>query len=166
MDMKSLLLNLFLPERVLLRHFTKENLQAIESKISECEKNNSAQIVFAYQTHLKLIDIVKGKTPRDVARRQFRKIGVWDTASRSGILFYLILADKQFEIIADTGVAKVIPQEKWDDMALNISEFLKCYSVNEAILKGLDLIAEQVGAALPVSQKIKNELADGPIKIS
>lgn len=165
MDMKSLLLNLFLPERVFLRHFTKENLRAIESKISECEKNNSAQIVFAYQTYFKLIDFLKGRTPRDVARRQFRKIGVWNTASRSGILFYLILADKQLEIVADIEISKVIPQEKWDDLSAQISEFLKSQPINEAVMKGIELIAELVGAALPVNGEVKNELDDGPIKI-
>ena len=166
MNIKSLVRNLFLPERVLVRAFTKENLECIESRIALCEETNSAQIVFAYQVHKKLVDILKNTSSREIALRQFKQLSVWDTETNSGILFYLLLADRQFEIVADRGIAKIIPQEKWDELSNKISELLKSLPPNEAVIRGLDLIAEQVGLALPVEHRVKNELGDKPIKVS
>jgi len=165
MNIKSLIKHLFLPHRFLVRDFSKENLQAIELKIKECEKSHSSQIVFAYQAHKKLIDVLKNTPSRELAMKQFARLGVWDTEANSGILFYLLLADHSLEIIADRGISKAIPQEEWNKISDKIGELLKTLPMNEAVIKGIELISEKVGTVVPREAESKNELSDKPIKL-
>lgn len=83
----------------------------------------------------------------------------------TGILLYLLLADKSLEIIADRGISKAIPQEEWNKISDKIGELLKTFPMNEAVIKGIELISEKVGTLVPREAESKNELSDKPIKL-
>jgi uncharacterized membrane protein len=46
----------------------------------------------------------------------FSKLRVWDTEANNGVLIYLLLAERAIEIVADRGVARVVPQAHWDSV--------------------------------------------------
>jgi uncharacterized membrane protein len=165
MNILSLIHNLFVPDFFLTRAFSKVNLQEIQQKISESEKSTAVQIVFAYQAHKKLIDSLNNVSARDLAVKEFARLGVWDTEENTGILFYLLLADKQFEIVADRGIEKFISEIKWQEITFEIEKCLKTMPLNEAVLKGIELIRKEVKTSFPASSDLINEMEDTPIKI-
>ena len=163
--MNSLIRNLFFPSSLLSVNFTKENLQEIKNKIRVCEKNNGIQLVFAYQTRRRLKEIFQNISPRTLALRQFRRSNVWDTEENNGILFYFLLADKNFEIIPDKGIAKSISTERWQIISDEIEKLLKKLPLHEAVLQGIDLIAKEVTGVVYKVNNTKNELSDEPVKV-
>ena len=49
--------------------------------------------------------LLRGVTPRERAIALFGELRVWDTEHNTGVLIYLLLADRDVEIVADRGVA-------------------------------------------------------------
>ena len=165
MNIKSLIHNLFIPDLFLTRTFSKENLRAIEEKIENCELSSSVQIVFAYQVHLRLIDVFRNVRARDLAIKEFSKLAVWDTENNTGILFYLLLAERKFEIVVDRGISNHIPSSKWREISDQIEKFLTSIPVNEAVLQGIELISREVELVMPRLEGANNEIGNRPIKI-
>ena len=61
------------------------------------------EIRFAIETALEPRELWRGKTPRQRALEVFAALGVWDTAANNGVLIYVLLADRDVEIVADRG---------------------------------------------------------------
>ena len=66
------------------------------------------QVCFAVEAALPLARVWQGVTPRERALEVFALLRVWDTERNDGVLIYLLLADRDVEIVADRGIhAKV-----------------------------------------------------------
>ena len=54
--------------------------------------------------------LFRNQPARERALDVFSQLRIWDTAHNNGVLIYLLLADRDFEIVADRGIdAKVGP---------------------------------------------------------
>ncbi len=84
--------------------FRSEALKAIEDAIGLSESTHSGEIRFAVEGALEPHDVWAGKTPRARALEVFARLGVWDTEANNGVLIYLLLADRDVEIVADRGL--------------------------------------------------------------
>ena len=83
------------------RHFPTPVLDAIQHAIADSEAGHLGEIVFAVEGSLGVADILRGKSARDRAREVFAHLRVWNTEHNTGVLVYVLLADRTIEIVAD-----------------------------------------------------------------
>ena len=84
----------------------------IEKVIKTSETAHVGEIRFAVEGALDGWPLCKGQSARERAVEVFSQLRVWDTQHNSGLLIYLLLADRAVEIVANRGIdAKVGPQE-------------------------------------------------------
>ena len=96
------------------RRFTREVTEAIESAIAAAELRTSGEIRFAVETGLQPWELRAGKSPRERALEVFGELRVWDSELRNGVLIYVLMADRDVEIVADRGAAACIRGEDWE----------------------------------------------------
>src|SRR5690349_10868264 len=94
--------------------FRRRALDAVGLAIAGVEQRTSGEIRFAIETSLELHELWSGKSPRTRACEVFSELSVWDSELRNGVLIYVLMADRDVEIVADRGAAARVPPEDWD----------------------------------------------------
>ncbi len=98
----------------LRRRFPPRLLDRIEQTIRECEATHAGQIRFAVEHSLDLPELLRGVSARERAIDVFSMLRVWDTEHNNGVLIYLLLADRDVEIVADRGVHARVGKDGWE----------------------------------------------------
>ena len=93
------------------RAFPASTLEAIQRAVGEQEKRHRGEIRFVVEAELTTPQLHAGLTPRQRATELFAQLGVWDTAERTGVLVYVLLADHAVEIVA---IPLRVPQSETD----------------------------------------------------
>jgi hypothetical protein len=114
MDWSRWFRHVFSTRAKLVRAFPVQALVAIERAITESELTHSGEIRFAIEGSLEPGEIWAGKTPRQRALEVFAALGVWDTEANNGILIYVLLADRDVEIVADRGFNEGVACAEWN----------------------------------------------------
>jgi uncharacterized membrane protein len=99
------------------RKFPPAVMQAIQEAITQGEKQHDGEICFAIEARLPLRPLLAGHHARARAEDLFGQLRVWDTARNTGVLIYVLLADREVEIVADRGVAVRLPGPSWNLVA-------------------------------------------------
>jgi len=109
------------------RAFPARTLAAIEQAIHAAEKSHGGEIRFVVERELSTTDLLRDVAPRQRAVQLFGQLGVWDTADNNGVLIYVLLADRDVEIIADRGYAGRVSDEQWTQV---------CHVIEQAYHRG------------------------------
>src|SRR5258708_39762025 len=96
------------------RGFPPAALRAIEKAIGEEERRHGGQLRFAVEASLPLGELLRGTRSRERAVECFGRLRVWDTEHNSGVLIYLLLADRRVEIVADRGIHGKVGTTAWE----------------------------------------------------
>ena len=96
------------------RHFGRAVLESIDAAIGAAERRTSGEIRFVVETALELHEVWAGLTPRERGLQTFSDLHVWNTELRNGVLIYVLMADRDVEILADRGATKVVAQADWE----------------------------------------------------
>ncbi len=131
------------------RRFPDEVLASIEKTIESVETLTSAEIRFAIETSLDLSDLYAGTTPRERAMQVFSHLQVWDTGRRNGVLIYVLVADRDVEIVADRGAAAVIPPEQWEAACKRMEEHFRAGRFAEGALAGVNAVGGLLESRFP-----------------
>src|SRR5438046_7616669 len=92
----------------LRRYFPPNVLAAIEAAIKAGEATHSGQVRFVVEGALDGAPLFRDQSARERALDIFSQLRIWDTAHNNGVLIYLLLADRNVEIVAERGIdAKV-----------------------------------------------------------
>jgi len=133
--------------------FTKEQQAQILASVKEAEKETSGEIRVHIETSF-TGDVL------DRAAWVFKKLGMYNTAGRNGVLFYLAVQTRKFAIIGDAGINAKVPAGFWDEisalMKKNFSEGKFAEGLSEGILRA----GEQLKTHFPYHTDDVNELAD------
>ena len=121
--------------------FPKELLDRIETEIAQAEQLHQGQIVFAVEADLSLSDLLKNKSARDRALEVFGSLRVWDTEHNNGVLLYVLVADRQIEIVADRGINDKVNQEVWERVCLHIEQQFRAGELGQGVTIGIAQIA-------------------------
>ena len=83
--------------------------------IRAAETRTSGEIRFVVEPALELADLRAGVPPRERALHVFSDLHMWNTELRNGVLIYVLMADRDVEIIIrpkaegyETGVVSVL----------------------------------------------------------
>ena len=141
-------------------------LGAIEQAIRESERQHDGQIVFAVETALDIDALLAGQTARERAVEVFSELRVWDTAQNNGVLVYLLLADRDIEIVADRGVDARVGARQWERICADMEASLAAGRYPEAIVAGIQAISREISKHFPLRGAGRGELRDQPVVLS
>jgi len=145
------------------RHFSASVLQQIEAAISRIEKTHTGEIRFVVEAVLHPYELLRGKTPRARALELFGRLGIWDTEQNNGVLIYLLLADRNVEIVADRGIHGYVGTQGWGVICHEMEIAFRQGRFEEGVLVGIKEISEVLQKNFPASAVNKNELSNEPL---
>ena len=102
--LKRILTHLWSGERPLRRAFPASALRQIEQAIQRSEASYSGELRFVVEAALDIGPLWAGTSAADRALELFSQLRIWDTEQNNGVLIYLLLAERDVEIIADRGI--------------------------------------------------------------
>jgi len=120
--------------------FTQSVLAAIESAVGAAEQRTSGEIRFAVETSLELPELWRRETPRERAEKVFSELGVWNTELRNGVLIYVLMADRDVEIVADRGAAARIPAADWESACRLMEGHFRAGQYQEGAVAGVSAV--------------------------
>lgn len=153
----------FIPASV--KHaFPPRSLASIEQSIRACEDSHQGEIRFVVEGALGLIPLLKGVSARERAIEVFSALRVWDTEHNNGVLVYLLLADRDVEIVADRGVHRLAGDDVWEGICREMESAFAEGRFEDGAIAGIQAIGRCLAAYYPVGGAAKsNELADRPL---
>ena len=163
MDLKRIFRHLFTPDWIVRRSFPRQVMLRIEQAISESERTHNGELRFAVEASLPLAPLLEGITPRQRAREVFGQLGVWDTASNSGVLIYLQLVDRDIEILADRGISAKVDQATWDGICHRMETAFREGRFESGTVEGIREITALLARHFPPGAANANELPDRPV---
>src|SRR5580700_3888092 len=95
------------------RIFPPKVLATIEQAIKAGEATHAGQIRFVVEGALDGKPLFRNQSARERALDIFSHLRIWDTAHNNGVLIYLLLGDRQVEIVADRGIDAKVGPEGW-----------------------------------------------------
>lgn len=104
---------------------------------------------------------IRKKYVSDKAFRHFAQSGVYDTKEHSGILIFVSYLERQVRIIADSGIARKIPQDLWNIIADDLASGIKNGNTKEGFIAAVEKCGELLQEHFPAEENNPNELADG-----
>ncbi|HEV3240505.1 MAG TPA: TPM domain-containing protein [Casimicrobiaceae bacterium] len=145
------------------RKFSAQALKRIEDAIAAGERHHAGQVRFVVEASLPLAQVMRGLTPRERALELFGRFGVWDTEHNSGVLVYVLLADKGVEIVADRGISRKISPESWQVICRAMEAAFRDGRFEDGAIAGIEAISELLAAHFPQRGEGSNELPNEPV---
>jgi uncharacterized membrane protein len=142
------------------RDFDAATRRAIQEAVEASERTHRGEIRFAVESRLGAASVWAGKTARERALELFSSLGVWDTAENSGILLYVLLADRRMEIVADRGYTGGVSEEQWRVICNTIESAYREGRFREGSVQGVHECARHATRLFPIDGSDANELAD------
>ena len=161
-DLKRVFRHLFTTMWSVRRAFPASSMQAVERAIRETEATHEGQVRFAVEHALDLPQLLAGRSARARALDVFSQLRVWDTQHNNGVLIYLLLADRDVEIIADRGVHGHV-KDGWEPICRRIEERFRRGEYEAGVVEGVRAVAEHLQRHFPARRAGRNELPDQPV---
>jgi uncharacterized membrane protein len=145
------------------RLFPSSALQAVHKAIAAGEERHSGQLCFAIENSLPLRELARNRTSRERAHEVFSQLRVWDTEHNSGVLIYVLLAERAIEIVADRGVAQRVDQSEWQTVCDRMRDRFTNDAYEQGAIEGIHTVSDILAKHFPPGQgKRANELSDAP----
>jgi len=164
-NIKRWLIHAFMPPWRWRVAFPAAVLRDIEQAIKQSESRHSGELRFAIENALAPSWVWRGMTGRQRATEVFSNLRVWDTEENSGVLIYLLLADREVHIVADRGIARRIPRADWDGIAQAMQKEFRRGDFRRGALEGIERITKILVAHFPASANNPDELSNKPVII-
>jgi uncharacterized membrane protein len=148
------------------RHFSAPVLDAIQKAIAAGEQQHQGQVCFAIEGALPLRDVAHGRTARARAHEVFAHLHVWDTEHNSGVLIYVLLADRAIEIVADRGIAAKVAETEWMDICKRMQTHFAAGEYERGAVEGVSSVSAILAQHFPADGRPRpNELPDRPVTL-
>lgn len=160
--MKRALRHLVATQMGTARRFPVQTLRAIEAAIAAAEKRTAGEIRFLVETALDLHDVARGRPARDRALELFAALRVWDTELNAGVLIYVLMADRDVEIVADRAAAARIPRTDWESVCRVMEERFRAGRFQEGAVCGVAAAGALLERHFPARATERDELPNQP----
>src|SRR4051794_19748200 len=147
------------------RIFPPRVLSAVEQAIKAGEASHSGQVRFAVEGALDGKPLFKNQSARARALDIFSQLRVWDTAHNNGVLIYLLLADRDVEIIADRGIDAKVGAEGWEGICRAMEVEFRSGQFERGVIGGIEAVSQELAKHFPPRGPHANELPDAPVVI-
>jgi uncharacterized membrane protein YgcG len=147
------------------RIFSPPVLARIEAAIKAGEKTHSGQLRFVVEGALDGVPLFRDQRPRERALDIFSHLRIWDTAHNNGVLIYLLLADRDVEIVADRGIDARVGAAGWDRICRDMEADFRAGQFEAGVIKGIAAVSRELATYFPPQSPQPNELPDKPVVI-
>lgn len=162
MALARIIRHLFHPDWLTRRAFPRETLARIAAAIAASEREHSGEIRFSVEGALHPFALWAGKTARQRAVEVFSELHVWDTEANNGVLIYLLLADRDVEIVADRGFRAIVTTAEWEAVCGEMERHFARGEFEAGALTGIAQAHALIARHFPVRGENPNELPDQP----
>src|SRR3984957_6786911 len=145
------------------RVFPQQALDLIEQAIKAGEATHSGQVRFVVEGALDGKPLFSGQSARERALDIFSHLRIWDTVHNNGVLIYLLLADRDVEIVADRGIDAKVGTQGWQKICAGMEIDFKAGNFAGGVIKGINEVSRQLAKYFPKSGAGPNELPDAPV---
>ena len=145
------------------RVFPPDVLDRIEQAIRQGEATHSGQVRFVVEGALDGAPLFRNQQARARALDVFSHLRIWDTAHNNGVLIYLLLADRDFEIVADRGIDARVGHEAWERICREMEAEFRIGQFERAVIKGIEAVSRELATHFPPHGPHRNELPDEPV---
>jgi uncharacterized membrane protein len=145
------------------RIFTREVLDRIEAAIKAGEATHSGQLRFVVEGALDGAPLFRDQSARDRALDVFAQLRIWDTAHNNGVLIYLLLADRNVEIVADRGIDARVGSAGWERICRAMEQDFRAGRFEAGAIAGIEAVSRELAAHFPPQSPARNELPDRPV---
>ncbi|NEW93586.1 TPM domain-containing protein [Rhodopseudomonas sp. BR0M22] len=147
------------------RAFSPSAFDTIERAIKDSETRHVGQIRFVVEGALDGAPLFRDQPARERALDIFSQLRIWDTAHNNGVLIYLLLADRDVEIIADRGIDGRVDAAAWEAICREMEAEFREGRFEQGVLRGIDRITAHLAEHFPRSGPGPNELSDAPVVV-
>jgi uncharacterized membrane protein len=144
--------------------FPRSSLAAIERAIKASEARHTGQIRFVVEGALDGAPLLRNQSTRARALDVFSQLRIWDTAHNNGVLIYLLLADRDVEILADRGINAKVETAEWENICTMMEAEFGKGNFEAGVLNGIASVSRHLAKHFPKhGSGDGNELPDAPI---
>lgn len=133
--------------------FTKAQGDEVIAAIRQAELNTSGEI----RVH------IEAKCKGEIvyaARKTFKRLKMQHTKDRNGVLFFIAPERKEFAVIGDEGIDKMVPENFWEDIRDALQQNFRHAHFKEGIIAGVKRVGEKLKDYFPYQDDDENELPD------
>jgi uncharacterized membrane protein len=163
MTIKRIGKHLLEPQWRVRRVFPRDVLSRIEQAIKAGETTHAGQVRFVVEGALDGTPLLRNQPARERALDVFSHLRIWDTAHNNGVLIYLLLADRDVEIVADRGINDKVADEVWEAICRAMEADFRIGRFEAGVIRGIDAVSRQLAAHFPPDGPARNELPDQPV---
>jgi uncharacterized membrane protein len=138
-------------------------MAAIEAAIKRSETMHMGELRFAVEAGLDIHELWHGITPRQRAIEVFSQLRIWDTEHNSGVLIYLLLADRRVEIVADRGIHAKVGEAQWQVICREMENHFRTGGFEQGVLEGITAISSLLHQHFPAHGAHADELPNSPV---
>ena len=163
MNIKRIMKHLSMTHWQVNRAFPRKTLFAIEQAIKASEATHAGEIRFVVEGALDSMPLFKGQSAQERAVDVFSQLRVWDTAHNNGVLIYLLLADRDVEIVADRGIYAKAGSQEWQSICRQMEAAFKQSNYKGGVVSGVQAVTQHLTKYFPSADGDQNELSDKPM---
>ncbi len=163
MNIKRIAKHLMTTHWQVKRAFPHHTLIAIEQAIKASETAHVGEIRFAVEGALDVTPLFNGQSARERAIDMFSQLRVWDTEHNNGVLIYLLLADRDVEIVADRGIHAKVGSQEWARICRKMEADFKQANYEGGVVGGIRAVTRHLAGHFPACGAGRNELPDKPV---
>lgn len=163
MNIQRIVRHLLVTEGQVRKAFPRSTLDKIEQAVRASESLHVGEIRFAVEGALDGAPLLKGQSARDRAIDLFAQLRVWDTQHNTGVLIYLLLADRAVEIVADRGIHAVVGAQPWSAVCRQMEAAFRQADFEGGVLGGVQAVTQHLASHFPSQIDKSNELSDAPL---
>jgi uncharacterized membrane protein len=143
--------------------FPKDTLDAIERAIKASESTHRGEIRFVVEGALEIGSLLRGQSARDRAIDVFSQVRIWDTEHNNGVLIYLLLADRDVEIVTDRGIHAKVGAREWEKICRTMEAAFRQADFEGGVIGGIREVTRHLAEHFPAGGDDRNELPDKPV---
>lgn len=143
--------------------FPPKAMAAIEQAIKASEADHAGQIRFVVEGALDGAPLFRNQAARDRAIDVFSELRIWDTEHNNGVLIYLLLADRDVEIVVDRGIDKHVGKAGWEVICQMMEAHFRAGRFEQGVIAGIAAVTAHLAKHFPEDGAAVNELPDAPV---
>lgn len=145
------------------RTFPPDALDRVERAIVAGEATHRGQVCVHIESALPLARVIRELTPRERALEVFAAMRVWDTEENNGVLVYLLLADRDVEIVADRGIHARVGEAAWEAVCQRMEQAFRDGRFVEGLEAGVREVSALLAIHFPGGAEDRDELPNRPV---
>jgi uncharacterized membrane protein len=142
--------------------FPRAVMARIAEAVRQSERGHAGEIRFVVEAALDFPPLLRGVTARGRAVNVFSGLRVWDTEANNGVLIYLLLADRDVEIVADRGFNTRVSGAEWEAICREMEACFARGDFEAGALAGIARVDALLRRHFPLAGGNANELPDAP----